>query len=379
MVGIVLEAALLTSEESLGPPVTFAGIAATGASLAGVFGLNKDHRDTPLPSLVEKKILELFERPAVEVGILRFPVLCALPDTPEVLKDEEISLAKAIYNAAANQVVQSAHPAALPARKPFEEPFSTFGSSARFGLESSPKLPEMFSSPENRLPLKLKPVGASSKVVNAKVNPYRISNFLLGRVFHLHRYVEIKIPTFLHQGSKGGFLTRKKVGLLFTQHKRNFNPSTNHTYRGSKLTFLLYQPEKPGIKVKRAVVKLYKLYPSIFRFVGLSHPVSGTNSKVGLQTELLSCFPVNEVVESNGIENPSFKSNAANPVTGFLEHLEKGIKRSFIPAVKLELRHNRLSHGRTSIAYMPEQVEKERGWCRIPLSHKCDSLLRRLL
>lgn len=202
-------------------------LATSGTGMRAISRVGINNGDAFLQSFIFDKPLELSKRP----GVMDVPSLFSnpepFPDVGQLLHHDNIAFAEAIDNPAAYVVVEPADYSVLLSRKLFQE---LFGSFRAFGLESRPQ--SLKSPPYMHCLLSRKPetIGNSSNIVDAKVYSNGISARWSGNWLGEDN---IDVKPFLpfgpavNQNCRRWFLTFKKMPLVVTQNKGDFNSALN--------------------------------------------------------------------------------------------------------------------------------------------------------
>jgi len=345
IVGVVLESTFDTSEEGLGSPVSSINVSASRASLRSILWVGINYRYPSFKGFVFDKGLELSESPAVEISVLAFSMFSSISNASQLLHNDYIAFPKAVHKFTADLMQNSINPSSLLSTQPFQSAFSRLRA---FRLERRAELSKMVSSFEGVSPFHLEAVGGNEKIAYTDVDAYGVIAFTL---WDFPANCDMKIKRFIsvNQNSMCGLSVFKKLSLIFSYVKRNFNSLLNSRDRRIDAIRLIDKPKKPLVQIHRKLRKLKELVLSLF--VGFGNPVSRSDGEVRWKIELLPRLPVNHVVESNWIEHFSFKGYLGDVVASISKSVKRVQQLLRIFNRWLKLAYNRLRELHTK-AYM---------------------------
>lgn len=316
MVGVVLEATVDAPEEGLSFPVGSVDVSTSWAGLGGIHRVDLDHRDAEIQSFVLDERLKLVESPTVEAPVLASPMLSRIPYLCKILHNDHIALSKAVDELTANLVENRVRPSSLLSAQPSQSSLRTL---CAFALERGAKLSKMMSLPEDLSAFGFEAVGGNEEVAHPDIDSDKVASLRLSDLF-IDCYMEVEVSAFVGKGGVGRLSIFKKFCLVFSDVEQLFNSLLNCSYGGTYSVGFADEPEEPSIQIHRELVELKESIPPLL--VGFSYPVPSSNSEVGWKIELLSGFPVDDVVEGNRVEDPTLEGYVGDVVASVSEGFE---------------------------------------------------------
>ena len=316
VVSVVLKAADYASEEGLSSPVSSVDVSTSWAGLGGVHRVDFDHRDAEIQSLVLDERLKLVESPTVDAPILASPMLDSAPYPSQILHNNGIALSEAIDECPADLMEDGVHPSSLLSAQPLQSSLRTL---CAFALERRAKLSKTVASPEDLSAFGFEAVGGYEEVAHPDIDSDRFASLGLSNL-SINCYVEVEVSAFVVQGGVGWLGIFKKLGLVFTDAERQFNPLLN-SRNGCVDSFgVVDEPEESSIQIHRELVELKESVSPLF--IGFGDSIPGSYGEVSWESELLSSFSVDYVVESDWVKYPSLEGRLGDMVAGVSEGLD---------------------------------------------------------
>ena len=320
----------------------------SGASLTGIVGGNKSYSYALLQSFILNKLLKLREGPGfVDISLL-FSNFCMLSDVFEVFHNKDIIRCGALNYALADDMVCLANYPAFFARQLFQEPFSPLGA---FGLERSPQIRKMPPYIHCLLTREPKTIGSSSDIIDAKVYPNRICSFR-SRSWLGKNDVDVEpllpLRLAINQGSRGRLLPLKKMSLIVTQDKGDFD-STPHRGKRHHL-FNRDVAKNPLVIGNRGRLKLLDFAEFLLR--RLCYPSSRSDGKISRQPISVSNLSVAKVLELNFIRGVALFRHLQHIITGVGKALKGSPKNFGLFHTGIQLARNCLNKLHSNMKYI---------------------------
>ena len=305
---------------------------AAWASLGSMIGLNKNNLVTCQSGFVGNHKLELPKRPSVELRPLVSTLAVAtVSNAFKVFQHNKAIWWEAINEATANSMQVGSCPSALLVAQPFPSPFS----SRAFALQGAPSDTKPLASLNQLYTRNLKAIGSNEQINFTEVNTDNILWWVtwLG-VRNGNGDMQVKfLVSMALKDSKSGFLGFKDWQIALPNLNRAFNPlAVASSNANPKFVALPKQAEKFIVQIQRVGFKGQKfkgLLVGFKGFVGFGNTVTGTDSKVSVQSEPLPNVSVGQMVQGDGIEATPFKRNLTNSVAGFGKDI-KGAVQPFL-------------------------------------------------
>jgi len=326
-VRVVLEAAARTPEQSLSSPVAPVDVSASRTDLGSVSWVDADHWDSALQCLVSDIALQFSEGPRVESRPLGLPEVRSISYPVQVLEDHHISVTQAVHEPSAHLVEHRVCPSPLPVAEPFQP---TFSRPRAFGLEGGSQLPEVLPFSGYRFALDLEAVGGHEEVVHPHIYTNRIVS--LG-FWSLAVDGDVEVEPLLLVGEYGvGWPSpAQELPLVFPYCEKRFDAFLDRGDGSTNSIWSANQPEESRVEIERELVEAEEPVSSLL--VRFGYPIPGADCEVGGEPELGPSFTVDEVVESDRVENPPFECHLRDVVAGILELLD-GAKQLFVLLVR---------------------------------------------
>jgi hypothetical protein len=327
---------------------------AAWASLRGMVGLNENNLVTCQSGFVGNHKLELPKRPSVELRPLFGTVtLTAISDVLKVFQHNEAIWWEVINEATADSVQVGSRPTALLVAQPFP---SSFGSRA-FALQGVPSDTKPLAPLNQFYTRNLNAIRGNKQVNLAEVN----ADNILWRVTWLRvrngngdMQVEFFVPTAL-KGCKSGFLGFKDWQIALPNLNRALNPlAVASSNANPNFVAFQKQSEKPCVQIQRCGFegqKFKRLLIGFEGFVGFSHTVTGTDSKVSVQPEALPNVSVGQMVQGDAVKATPFKRNLTNSVAGFGKDIKGVVQPLLILWRQVKFGDNGQIHKRLHLNY----------------------------
>jgi hypothetical protein len=317
-------------------------------------GLNEDNLVPCQSGFVGNHKLKLPKSPSVELRPLFGTVtLTAISDTLKVLQHNKAVWWEAINETTADSVQVGSCPAAFLVAQPFPSPFG----SRAFALQGAPSGTKPLPSLNQFYTRNLNAIRGNKQVNFAEVNANNILWWVIWfRVRSGNNNVQVKVAIpMAFKGGKSGFLGFKDWQIALPNLNRALNSfAVASSDANPNFAAFQKQSEKSRIQFQRLGFKGQKFQRSLIGFEGFvcfGNTVTGTDSKVGVQTELLPNVSVGQMVQGNGVEATPFKRNLTNSVAGFGKDIKGVIQPLLILWRQVKFGDNGQFHKRHQLNY----------------------------
>lgn len=326
-------------------PVGLLHMPASIAPLAGVVGIDKDHRNADHLRFVGNKLAQLEKRP---VAVPR-PLICALDPRPrtdalEVFQSNRpVRAFGSLNNALRNYVVGIGLKPALFAGNLFQ--FAACRLRA-LALQSRPQ-----SSIAGSVFLNLRtgvdvPTTVRSQIDNAEVNSQNAFNILFGWVGDVAGGKQVKLAFVKNKIAFA--LPKSKVSKLATTSRKRDVNATVHRPDRDRLPVRV--PSQNAVVIREGSVRLERPFGLPVKFVGVCDFGNRPNNDLRRKSGLFPDGRVNKFVKVELTEGFIFPGYIADPVTGVIRSFERFFQRLILVVIRVELYFRRQFH-RDSIAH----------------------------